>query len=130
MRTWSSTSLRRRAGEALSKGIHVRRAYRRSHDAHARRPEYGSEARSELRVVVADDNLWCAVHGSVPGLPRAPLIGRRIGHRSMEDRSATRVQEEEYEHLAEPHVERLYEVARPCHVVSQERRPALAVASG
>jgi len=49
---------------------------------------------------------------------------------AMEDRSATQVQKEEYEHLAEPHVERLYEVARPRHVVSQERRPALAVASG
>jgi hypothetical protein len=118
------------ADEALSKGIHVRRAYRRAHDAHARRPEYGSEAKAELRVVVADDNLWYAVHGGVPGLLRAPLVGRRIGHRGMEDRSATQVQEEEYEHLAEPHVERLHEVTRPRHVVSQERRPALPVASG
>ena len=48
----------------------------------------------------------------------------------MEDRSATQVQEEEYEHLAEPHVERLHEVTRPRHVVSQERRPTLPVASG
>src|SRR2546428_6787918 len=69
-------------------------------------------------------------HGGVSGLLRAALVGRRIRHRGMEDRSATQVQEEEYEHLAEPHVERLYEVARPRHVVSQERRPALAVASG
>src|SRR6266853_3648118 len=118
MRTWSSTSLRRRAGEALSKGIHVRRAYRRANDAHARRPEYVSEARAELRVVIANDNLWRAVHCGVPGLLRAPLVGRRMRHRGMEDRSATQVQEEEYEHLAEPHVERLYEVARPRHVVS------------
>src|SRR6266853_6280821 len=85
MRTWSSTSLRRRAGEALSKGIHVRRAYRRAHDAHARRPEYVSEARAELRVVVADDNLWRAVHCGVPGLLRAPLFGWRARHRGMED---------------------------------------------
>jgi hypothetical protein len=57
-----------RADEALSKGIHVRRAYRRAHDAHARRPEYASEARTELHVVIADDNLWRAVHCGVPGL--------------------------------------------------------------
>ena len=55
--------------------------------------------------------------GGVSGLLRAPLVGRRIGHRGMEDRSATQVQEEEYEHLAEPHVERLHEVTRPSHVV-------------
>src|SRR2546427_4822092 len=119
-----------RTGEAFSEGIHVRRAYRRAHDAHPRRPEYASEASAELRVVVANDNLWRVVHGGVSGLLRAALVGRRIRHRGMEDRSATQVQEEEYEHLAEPHVERLYEVARPRHVVSQERRPALAVASG
>src|SRR2546421_10233224 len=46
------------ADEALSKGIHVRRAYLRAHDAHGRRPEYASEARAELRVMIADDNLW------------------------------------------------------------------------
>ncbi len=80
--------------------------------------------------MVADDNLWRPVHGGVPGLLRAPLVGRRIRHRGMENRSATQVQEEEYEHLAEPHVERLHEVTRPRHVVSQERRPALPVASG
>jgi hypothetical protein len=48
----------------------------------------------------------------------------------MEDRAATQIQEEEYEHLVEPHVERLHEVTRPRDVVSQERRPPLAVASG
>src|SRR5258705_784373 len=119
-----------RTGEAFSEGIHVRHAYGRAHDAHPRRPEYASEASAELCVVVADDNLWRVVHGAVSGLLRAPLVDRRIRHRGMEDRSATQVQEEEYEHLAEPHVERLYEVTRPRHVVSQERRPALPVASG
>src|SRR5258708_16513865 len=49
------------ADEALSKGIHVRRAYRRAHDAHARRPEYAGEARAELRVVIPNDNLSRAV---------------------------------------------------------------------
>jgi len=119
-----------RADEAFSECIHVRRAYRRAHDAHPRRPEYGSEPRAELRIVVADDNLWYAVHAGVPCLLRAPLVGWRISHRGMEDRSPTQIQEEEYEHLLEPHVERLHEVTRPRHVVSQERRPALAVASG
>jgi hypothetical protein len=119
-----------RTGEALSKGIHVWRAYRRAYDAHPRRSEYFGEPSAELRVVVADDNLWRPVHGGVPGLLRAPLVGRRIRHRGMENRSATQVQEEEYEHLAEPHVERLHEVTGPRHVVSQERRPALPVASG
>src|SRR5207253_4598302 len=86
-----------RTGEAFSECIHVRRAYRRAHDAHPRRPEYGSEPRAELRVVVADDNLWYAVHAGVPCLLRAPLVGWRISHRGMEDRSPTQIQEEEYE---------------------------------
>src|SRR6266436_10447991 len=88
-----------RADEAFSEGIHVRCAYRRAHDAHPRRPEYASEPSAELRVVVADDNLWRTVHGGVSGLLRAPLIGRRIRHRGMDDSSATQVQKEEYEHL-------------------------------
>jgi hypothetical protein len=120
----------KRADEAFSEGIHIRRAYRRAHDAHTRRTEYASEPSAELRVVVADHNLWRAVHGGVSRLLRAPLVGRRMRHRGMQDRSATQIQEEEYEHLPEPHVERLHEVTRPCHVVSQEGRPALAVASG
>ena len=90
-----------RTGEALSEGIHVWRAYRRAYDGHPRRPEDASEARPELRVVVADDKVWRAVHHGVPGLLRAPLVGRRIRHRGMENRSATQVQEEQYEHLAE-----------------------------
>ncbi|OLD68455.1 MAG: hypothetical protein AUI45_10585 [Acidobacteria bacterium 13_1_40CM_2_56_11] len=80
--------------------------------------------------MIADDNLWRAVHCGVPGLLRPPLVRWRVRHRGMEDRSATQVQEEEHEHLAEPHVERLREVTGPRHVVSQERRPALPVASG
>src|SRR5207253_255023 len=111
-----------RADEAFSEGIHIRRAYRRAYNPHPRRPEYVSETYAELRVVVADDNLWRVVHRGVPGLLRAPLVGRRISHRGMEDRSATQVQEEEYEHLAQPHVEGLHEVTRPRHVVSHERR--------
>jgi hypothetical protein len=54
-----------RTGEAFCEGIHVRRAYRRAHDAHPMRPEYASEASAKLRVVVADDNLWRVVHGGV-----------------------------------------------------------------
>jgi len=106
-----------RAGEAFSEGIHVRRAYRSAHDARPRRAEYASEPSAELCIVVADDNLWYAVHSDVSGLLRAPVVGRRIRHRGMENRSATQVQEEEYEHLAEPHVEGLHEVTRPRHVV-------------
>jgi len=116
-----------RTGEAFSEGIHVRSAYRRAHDAYPRRAEYASEPTAELRVVVADDNLWYAVHGGVPGLLRAPLVGRRIRYRGMEDRSAAQVQEEEHEHFAEPHVEGPHEVTRPGHMVSQERRPSLPV---
>ncbi len=77
--------------------------------------------------MVADDDLWRVVHGGVSGLLRAPLVGRCIRHRGMEDRSATQVQEEQYKHLAEPDVEGLDEVTRPRHMVSQERRPALPV---
>jgi hypothetical protein len=57
-----------RADEALGKGIHVRRAYGRAYNAHARQPEYASEARTELHVVIAGDNLWRAVRCGVPGL--------------------------------------------------------------
>ena len=119
-----------RAGEAFSEGIHIGCAYRRAHDAHPRRAEYASEPGAQLRIVVADDNLRYAIHGGVSGLLRAPLVGRCIRHRGMEDRSATQVQEEEHEHLAEPDVEGLDEVTCPRHMVSQERRPALAVTSG
>src|SRR2546426_6439948 len=47
-----------RADEAFSEGIHIRRAYRRAYNPHPRRPEYASVTYAELRVVVADDNLW------------------------------------------------------------------------
>src|SRR6266446_4855752 len=117
MRRWSSTSLRSVPTKRSAKAFMSRRAYRRAHDAHGRRPEYASEARAELRVVVADDNLWRAVHGGVPGLLRAPLVGWRVRHRGMENRSATQVQEEEHQHFAEPHVECLREVTGPRHVV-------------
>ena len=69
--------------------------------------------------MVADENLWYAVHGGVPSLLRAPLVGRCIGHRGVEDRPATQIQEEEYKHLAEPNVEGLDEVARPRHMISK-----------
>ncbi len=88
-----------RTGEAFSEGVHVRRVYRRAHHARPRRSEYACEPSAELRVVVADDNLRRAVHGGVPGLLRAPLVGRRIRHRNVEDRSPTQVQEEEHEHV-------------------------------
>ena len=39
-----------RTGEAFSECIHVRRAYRRAHDAHPRRPENASETSAELRI--------------------------------------------------------------------------------
>src|SRR6266403_4177779 len=119
-----------RARQARSEGIHVRRAYRGANDAHARRREYASEASAELRVVVADKHIWRALHGGVPGLLRAPFVGRRIRDRGVNDLSATEVEEEEHENLAEPDIVRLNEVARPGDVVAQERRPALAVASG
>src|SRR2546425_5581684 len=102
-----------RAGEAFSDGIHVRCAYRGAHDAHPRRAEYAREPGAELGIVVADDNLRYAIHGGVSGLLRAPLVGRCIRHRGMEDRSATQVQEEKHEHLAEPDVEGLDEVHMP-----------------
>src|SRR5882724_7794369 len=89
-----------------------------------------SEASAELRVVVADKHIWRTVHGGVPGLLRAPFVGRRIRDRGVDDLSAAEVEEEEHENLAEPDVVRLDEVTRPCDVVAQERRPALAVASG
>ena len=45
------------AGQALSEGIHVRRAYRGAHDSCPGRHEYVSEASTELRVVVADEHI-------------------------------------------------------------------------
>src|SRR2546422_6904657 len=57
--------------------------------SHARRPEYASEARAELRVVIADDNLWHAVHCGVPGLLRPPLVRWRVRHRGMRSEEHT-----------------------------------------
>jgi len=79
--------------------------------------------------VIADDNLWPAIHRRVPSLLRTPLVGWRIRHCGVDDRPATQVEEEEYEDLAEANVERLHEVAGPRHVVSYERRPTLPAAS-
>src|SRR6266436_1303166 len=98
MRTWSSTSLRsvpsKRSAKAFMSGARIAVRTTRTPDDLST----SSEARAQFRVVVADDNLWYAVHGGVPGLLRAPLVGWRVGHRGVEDRSATQVQEEEYEH--------------------------------
>ena len=63
--------------------------------------------------MVADKHCWRAVQGAVSGLLRAPLVGRCIGDRSVDDLSAAEVEEEEDEDLAEPDVVRLDEVARP-----------------
>src|SRR6266436_6205856 len=117
MRRWSSTSLRsvptKRSAKAFMSGARIAvRTTRTPDDLNT------SAKRAELGVVIADDNLWRAVHCGVPGLLRAPPVGWRVRHRGMEDRSATQVQEEEHEHLAESHVERLREVTGPRHVVS------------
>src|SRR6266851_3954278 len=130
MRTWSSTSLRsvptKRSAKAFMSGARIAVRTTRTPD------ELNTPANRAPSFVSWSQTTTCrrAVHGGVSRLLRAPLVGRRIRHRRMEDRSATQVQEEEYEHLPEPHVERPHEVTRPCHVVSQEGRPALAVASG
>src|SRR5882672_1250205 len=91
------------ADEALSKGIHVRRAYRRAHDAHARRLEYGSGARAELRVVVADDNCGtrsmvaflacCAHHSSVGAYVTAAwrIVRRRRSRKKSTNTSRNRM---------------------------------------
>src|SRR5882724_4434013 len=52
-----------RAGQALSEGIHVRRAYR---GAHARRREYSGEANTEVRMVT-EEHFGRDIHGGVPG---------------------------------------------------------------
>src|SRR5438874_3878568 len=127
MSTWSSTSLRSVPAKRSAKAFIIRRAYRRAHHAHPRRSENVSEPRAELRIMIADDHLRSAVHGGVPSLLRAPLVGRCIRDRSMEDRPATQVQEEEYKNLAEPNVEGLGEVAGPRDMVSKEGRPTLPV---
>jgi len=81
--------------------------------------DLSTAAKREPSFVSWSQTTTCGTRSMVAFLAwlRAPLVGRRIGHRRMEDRSATQVQEEEYEHLAEPHVERLHEVTRPSHVV-------------
>src|SRR6267143_1733417 len=112
------------AGQALSEGIHVRRAYRGAHDPHARRREYAGEASTEVRIVVTEEHFGRDIHGGVPGLLRAPLVGRPIRDRGMDDLSAA-VEEEEHEDLAETDVVRLDEVACPCDVVAQEGRTHL-----
>src|SRR6266478_5218209 len=117
MRTWSSSSRRsvpaKRSANAFMSGARIAVRTTRTPD------DLSTAAKREPSFVSwSQTTMWYAVHAGVPGLLRAPLVGRRIGHRGMEDRSATQVQEEEYEHLAESHVERLREVTGPRHVVS------------
>ena len=96
-----------RAGQALSERIHVRSAYRGAHDVHPRGRERANEASAELRIVVAEERFRRDIHGGVLGLLRAPLVGRRIRPRGVDDLSAAEVEEEEHEDLAEPDVVRL-----------------------
>src|SRR5882724_3514916 len=110
MSTWLRTSRRSVPAKRSAKAF-ISGAYRRAHHAHPRRSENVSEPRAELRIMIADDHLRSAVHGGVPSLLRAPLVGRCIRDGSMEDRPAMQVQEEEHKHLAEPNVEGLDEVA-------------------
>jgi hypothetical protein len=58
-----------RAGQALSEGIHVRRAYRGAHDAYARRREYAGEASTELRIVIAEEDFGRDIHGGAAARP-------------------------------------------------------------
>ena len=43
-----------RADEAFSEGIHIRRAYRRAHNPHPRRPEYASETYADGKIEKVD----------------------------------------------------------------------------
>src|SRR5437868_3877659 len=125
MRTWSSTSLRsvpaKRSAKAFISGGRIDvRTTRTPDDLNTpanRVPSFVSWSQTTTRGTRSN--------GGVPGVLRAPLVGRCIRHRGVEDRPATQVQEEEYKHLAEPHVDGLDEVARPRHMISKERRPTL-----
>jgi hypothetical protein len=81
----------------------------------------------ELPVVIADKDLRSMLHRRVASLLGAPCVRRSVGDRCVNDLAPPKVDEEEHEDLAEPDVVRLDEVARPDHVVSEERGPALSV---
>jgi hypothetical protein len=90
-----------RADEALGEGVHVWRSGRRPHHASADRLEDARETLAELRVPVADEHFGDAVHHGVPGLLRAPLVGRRVRHGGVDDNAPPQIEEEEDEDLAE-----------------------------
>jgi len=120
-----------RAGQALSEGIHVRRAYRGAHDSRPGRLEYVSEASTEPSCRGRKTStsgapsmvafLACCAHH--------PAVGPYVD-RGMDDPSAAEVEEEEHEDFANRMSYVWNQVARPRDVVAQERRPALAVAWG
>src|SRR5882672_9955726 len=118
MKTWSSSSRRsvpaKRSAKAFMSGARTAVRTTRTPD------DVSTPAKRTLR---ARHSWWR------PGLLRAPLVGRPIRDRGMDDLSAAEVEEEEHEDLAETDVVRLDEVACPCDVVAQEGRPTLAIAS-
>lgn len=79
------------ADEALGERVHVGRANRSAHDAHADRFEHPREFPSELGVAIDDQHLGCSVHRDVARLLCAPVVGRLVGDGGVENPTALQI---------------------------------------
>jgi hypothetical protein len=108
--------------------VHQRRLHRGAPDANPGAVGNAIEDRTELIIVIADDELRSLPEGRrVAQLLRGPLLGGRARHRNVDDALGVHVNDEEREDRTEPDVVGLQEVAGPDRVVMEECAPALSV---
>ena len=116
-----------RAHEALSEGVHVRRAYGAADDLRSGGLEDRCESDTQLPITVSDKDFGLVVHSGIPGLLRAPVVGGHLGGSCVNDLAALEVDEEQDEKRAEESIEGLNEVTAPGEVVLDEGVPFLSV---
>jgi hypothetical protein len=77
-----------RAYEALSEGVHVRRAYGAADDLRSGGLEDRCESDTQLPITVSDQDFGLVVHRGIPGLLRAPVVGGHRGGSCVNDLAA------------------------------------------
>jgi len=116
-----------RAHEALSEGVHVRRAYGAADDLRSGGLEDRCESDTQLPITVSDQDFGLVVRSGIPGLLRTPVVGGHRGGSCVNDLAALEVDEEQDEKRAEESIEGLNEVTAPGDVVLDEGAPFLSV---
>jgi len=120
------------AKKALNQRIRTRCTNRCAHDPDPTRLGYSRECRSELGVVVAEQESRQLVEGSgLAELLGDPGIGRVTGHAQMHDAARGMLDDEEGEQGPEGEVGALEKVAGPdaFSLVAEEGRPGLPARS-